>query len=125
MTDAPRLLVVDDDPAVSGMLDRSLSRHGFACDAVNTPQEALDRAAQGTYVAAFVDLVMPGRNGAELARLLREQAPGLPVGVLTGYANSPLIAEARRAGARVFAKPVSIEDLVAFLDEELPAHVEE
>ena len=41
--------------------------------------------------AALVDLVMPERDGADLAGTLRRRFPGLPVGLMTGYSNSPLI----------------------------------
>lgn len=117
----PRILVVDDEAAVSEMLVRSLARHGFEAHAEAEAAAALARADTEAYAAAVVDLVMPGQNGVELTRALRARQPGLTVAVLTGYPNSPLIKEARAAGAQVFSKPVSIEALVAYLEAELPA----
>lgn len=121
----PRILVVDDDPAVATMLGRSLSRHGFAIDTARSPEEALARAGETAYDAALMDLVMPGQNGTELAAALRESIPGLPVAVLTGYSNSPLITAAQRAGVAVFAKPVVIDEIVAFLRSEIPKRLDQ
>lgn len=118
--DKPRVLVVDDEDAVSRMLVRALGRHGYEVDAEGEAEAALARVAQTRYAAAVVDLVMPGRNGVELTRALRAALPGLPVAVLTGYPNSPLIKQARDAGARVFSKPVAVEELVSYLEAELP-----
>lgn len=119
MKKVPRILIVDDDPEVATMLSRSLSRRGFQIDSTNSPEEALARAAGTTYDAALLDLVMPGRDGAELAAALREKIPGLPVALLTGYTHSPLIAAAARTGVTVFTKPVVIQDLVDFLQGEI------
>ncbi len=113
-----RILVVDDDPGVGQMLTRALARHGFQVDAVTSAEEALQRTENGSYDAALVDLVMPGRDGADLANSLRRLFPGLPIGVLTGYTNSPLIPAVQKAGMAVFKKPVLIQDLVEFLQKE-------
>lgn len=119
MKKAPRILIVDDDPEVATMLSRSLSRRGFQIDSTNSPEEALTRASEAAYDAALLDLVMPGRDGAELAAALRQKIPGLPVALLTGYKHSPLIAAAERTGVTVFTKPVVIQDLVDFLQGEI------
>ena len=69
--------------------------------------------------AALVDLVMPGRDGADLAQSLRRLLPGLPIGLLTGYGNSPLIPTFERSGMAVFKKPILIQELVEFLQREI------
>lgn len=116
-----RILVVDDDPEITAMLSRSLSRQGFEIDATSSTEEALARCASVRYAAAILDLVMPGRDGADLADALREKIPGLPIALLTGYSHSPLIEAARRRPATaVFSKPVSIGDLADFLKAEIP-----
>lgn len=114
--EGPLVLVVDDDALVADMLRRALGRRGFRIDAVGSPDEALERAGRTPYQAAVLDLVMPGRDGAELADQLRSVLPGLPVAMLTGYTHSPLLLAAQKAGARVFTKPVVIHELVEFLE---------
>jgi DNA-binding NtrC family response regulator len=120
VTDKKRILVVDDDPEITAMLSRSLTRQGFDIDATSSPEEALERSASAGYAAAILDLVMPGRDGVDLAAALRERLPGLPIALLTGYTHSPLIeAASRQPATAVFSKPVSIGDLADFLKAEI------
>jgi DNA-binding NtrC family response regulator len=101
------------------MLTRALERHGFEVDATTSADEALEMVESSTYHAALVDLVMPERDGADLAGTLRRRFPGLPVGLMTGYSNSPLIPRFEKSGMRVFKKPVIIQNLVEFLQSEI------
>ena len=117
--DARRILVVDDDPGVGLMLTKALARHGFLVDAATSAEEALEKSEGASYDAALLDLVMPGRDGADLAGTLRRRFPGLPIGLLTGYAHSPLIPAFEKSGMAVFKKPVPIQDLVDFLLKEI------
>jgi DNA-binding response OmpR family regulator len=119
MKGASRILVVDDDPGIGTMLTRALGRHGFQVDAATSADEALAKAETTRYDAALVDLVMPGRDGADLSETLRRLFPGLPVGLLTGYTHSPLIPQFEKSGMAVFKKPVLIQDLVEFLQKEI------
>ena len=119
MKDSPRILVVDDDPNIGLMLTKALGRHGFQVDAATSADEAVEKAETTAYDAALVDLVMPGRDGKELADALRRRFPGLPVGLLTGYTHSPLIPAFEKSGMAVFKKPILIQDLVEFLQKEI------
>jgi DNA-binding NtrC family response regulator len=114
-----RILIVDDDPDVGEMLVRALSRHGYDVETFGSAEEALAGTAAKPYDAAIVDLVMPGRDGGDLATTLRRQSPGLPIAILTGYSHSPLIPKPEKVGMTVFTKPVIIQDLLDFLQREL------
>ena len=120
MKESPRILVVDDSQEILTMLAHALSRHGFVIDAATSSEEALARVTTAAYDAAVVDLVMPGQDGAALAAALRQRIQGLPVALMTAYARSPLLIAARKAGVRVFSKPLSIQELVGFLQSEIP-----
>jgi CheY-like chemotaxis protein len=119
MQDKFRILVVDDDPAVAEMMARALARHGYQVETTDSPDEALAKFAEQPCDAAVLDLVMPHRDGIDLARALRARAPGLPVAILTGYVRSPLLAENERPRLTVFKKPVAVQDVIAFLASEL------
>jgi DNA-binding response OmpR family regulator len=119
MKDPRRILVVDDDPGIGLMLTKALARHGFLVDAATSADEALEKSESATYDAALVDLVMPGRDGKDLAETLRRRFPGLPIGLLTAYSHSPLIPAFEKSGMAVFKKPVLIEELVEFLGREI------
>jgi DNA-binding response OmpR family regulator len=114
-----RILIVDDDPEIGRMLSRSLARHGYEVDVFASAEDALAGVEKTTYHAALVDLVMPGRDGADLAETLRRLTPGLPIAILTGYKNSPLIPKPEKSGMAVFTKPVIIQELLEFLQTEL------
>jgi len=119
MKDSPRILIVDDDPEIATMLARALARRGFRIDSTSSPDDALSRALTTAYDGAILDLVMPGRDGVQLAAELRVRIPGLPIALLTGYTHSPLIPGAERAGIAVFAKPVATHELADFLEKEI------
>jgi CheY-like chemotaxis protein len=119
VTEGRRVLVVDDDAAVASMLSRALARHGFVVDAARTAEEALEKAAAAAYDAALLDLVMPGRDGADLGAAIAAKRPGITVAFLTGYQNSPLIDAAKRAGRAVFTKPVVVQEIADYLNAEL------
>ena len=120
MKDARRILVVDDDPGIGQMLIKALARHGFQVDTATSADEAVEKSEATSYDAALVDLVMPGGDGAELSQTLRRRFPGLPIGLLTGYGHSPLIPAFEKSGMAVFKKPILIQDLVEFLQREIP-----
>jgi CheY-like chemotaxis protein len=123
MKGEPHVLVVDDDPDIATMLVRALSPRGFVLEAVASADEALRLASTRHFDAALVDLVMPGRDGKSLAAALREKIPGIPIGLLTGYARSPLLESAERSGVAIFIKPVVIHEIEEFLRKELtPDH---
>ena len=61
----------------------------------------------------------PSTTGRILPGTLRRKYPGLPIGLMTGYSNSPLIPQFEKSGMAVFKKPVLIQDLVDFLREEI------
>ena len=119
MKDVRRILVVDDDPGIGLMLTKALARHGFQVDTATSADEAVEKSEATSYDAALVDLVMPGRDGAELSETLRRMFPGLPIGLLTGYTHSPLIPSFEKSGMAVFKKPILIQDLVEFLQREI------
>jgi two-component system response regulator GlrR len=119
MKQAARILVVDDEPDIVAMLSRSLARYGFQVEATSSAEDALKRADAAPFDAALLDLVMPGRDGADLAQQLRKKIPGLPIGLLTGYSHSPLLPAFERSGMAVFKKPVIIQELVDFLQKEI------
>jgi len=114
-----RILIVDDDPVIGKMLSRSLSRHGYEVGTFESAEDALAKAEDAPFDAALIDLVMPGRGGADLAETLRRILPGLPIAILTGYTNSPLIPKPGKSGMAVFTKPVIMQELVEFLHTEV------
>ncbi len=88
------VLLVDDDPDVRTVTGQILEDLGCVVQAADCGEAALDLARRGAvFQAALIDFAMPGLNGGETARRLRELEPGLPVVLMSGYADLNNLAE--------------------------------
>jgi DNA-binding response OmpR family regulator len=95
-----RLLVVDDETELAEAIAKGLRREGYAVDVSSDGEDALDKAALVPYDLICLDLTMPGMDGLEVCRRLREDPPG-------GESPRVLMLTARD----------TLEDRVAGLDE--------
>ena len=77
-----RILVVEDDPMVSEVVDRYLTQAGFTVDVVGDGLVALEHAQRSSPDLVVLDIMLPGMDGLEVCRRLRERAP-IPVIMLT------------------------------------------
>ena len=110
---AQRVLVVDDDPTVADVVTRYLEREGFTVEAVGDGMIALDRAAAGMPDLVVLDLMLPGLDGLEVCRRLREMAP-IPIIMLTALGDESDRVTGLEVGADDYiAKPFSPRELVA------------
>ena len=86
---SPRILSVDDDPAMQECLVWKLRRSGFRAVAVSSGRDAL-RYAETEPINLFVlDFEMPGMNGEELAEELRRRWPEIPLMMISGNGAVP------------------------------------
>jgi CheY-like chemotaxis protein len=107
------VLFVEDDPLVREAVSRALEEAGFEVLLAHDGEQAvalLDSGARPTVV--FSDIIMPGTvSGIDLAGIVRQRHPALPVVLATGYTErQPAI-----PGVQVLAKPYPIERLVSLL----------
>ena len=107
-----RLLIVEDDPSLSGALGRSFERRGYEvriCDRAEALESALEGFAPGF---AVVDLKLVGASGLECVRILHERDPAMRIVVLTGFASIATAVEAVKLGAcHYLAKPSNTDDI--------------
>jgi len=78
-----RLLVVEDDVRLSEVLIRGLREEGYAVDTARDGHSALAQLSSNTYDAVILDVLMPGPNGFEVCRQMREAKVSTPVLMLT------------------------------------------
>ncbi|MEW6238465.1 MAG: response regulator [Candidatus Omnitrophota bacterium] len=108
-----RLLVVDDEKVVCDSCCRIFSGNGYNVDACTDPLEGLQLADRNVYSAILVDMKMPGVDGIEFLRSIREKHRDIPVMIITGYASVPSAAEAMRLGASDYIpKPFTPDEIV-------------
>ena len=88
---APRLLLVDDDPALAGLLKKYLERLGYDVDVCGSAEEALPLflADPQKYSLILSDLTLPGINGDEMIERMRAAKAGLKAIVSSGYPHQP------------------------------------
>jgi DNA-binding response OmpR family regulator len=115
------ILVVDDDKNIRNYVATILSSRGWRVDTACDGPSALRLARRTTYDAVVLDYRMPGMDGAELCRRIREAQPGVRGVLLTGFPTINTVFPTIEAGAqRVLAKPVRPDELIRTLEEELP-----
>jgi len=110
---AARVLVVDDDPAVRGVVSRILTGAGYQVSAVGDAEAALALPTLDSLAVVVTDLVLPGLDGIGLARRLAATAPALPVLLISGYAPDGVDTR----GTHLLAKPFTRASLLAKVDE--------
>ena len=80
------ILFVDDNKVLARMSCEILRRHGYRAECVYNGGEALAKFEDETFDLLVTDYRMEGLNGVELAVLIRQKVPGIPVIVVSGYA---------------------------------------
>ena len=108
------VLVVDDEPIVLQLFSRVLSEKGLRTRTASSAEEALKLLEQGGIACVLADKNMPGMDGIEMLRRVREAQPHCAFIVMTGYASTESAIEALRLGAVDYLqKPFEDLDVVA------------
>lgn len=108
-----RILIIDDDLALTNLLTEYLTSAGFAVDAVHTGEDGLEQALNGGYSLIVLDLMLPGIDGLELLRRLRPQSR-VPVLMLTARGEDVDRIVGLEVGADDYLpKPFNPRELVA------------
>jgi PAS domain S-box-containing protein len=118
-----RVLLVDDEANAVTALTTLLGEEGLRISGATRGEEALALAASQPFDVAVLDVQMPGMSGLELLKRLRQEHPGLPAIIMTGYmAHHPDIVKLRSAtGAAFVGKPVDPDELMRTLHALVPA----
>ncbi|TWB01246.1 hybrid sensor histidine kinase/response regulator [Bradyrhizobium stylosanthis] len=110
-----RVLVVEDNDDVGQFSTELLEDLGYVTRRVANANAALAILGENEFAVdlVFSDVIMPGMNGVELAGIIRERYPGLPVVLTSGYSN--VLAENAHRGFELIQKPYSVESLSRIL----------
>jgi DNA-binding NtrC family response regulator len=115
-----RIMVVDDEAVVRQSLYQWFTEDGYDVDAAADAAEALRLLQVGRYDLALVDIKMPGMDGMELQRRLREIDPELTVIIITAYASVETAVQALKQGAFDYVtKPIDPDHLAHMVQNAL------
>jgi len=121
-----KILVVDDEAEVRDVIKLQLENKGLHVLEAVDGQNAIDILRSGDNLVnvgvILCDIRMPKVNGVECIQFLREQAPGIPIVVITGYPDTELATELLEKGVKEYlVKPVQKEKLLAVVEEQIAA----
>jgi response regulator RpfG family c-di-GMP phosphodiesterase len=112
--EAPRCLVVDDEPRLRQVLMRLMESDGFACSEAGNGAEALEILAQTPMMLVLSDLRMPQMDGIELLRQTRARYPDTAVVMITAVADVEVAVSCLAIGAMDYlTKPFHLEEVRA------------
>ncbi|ABV38673.1 two component transcriptional regulator, fis family [Shewanella sediminis HAW-EB3] len=117
LSKSKKLLIIEDDLALAGVLARRLTRQGFECQQAHDVTQGLLLARQFQPSHILLDMKLDEDNGLSLIEPLRKSLPDVTMVLLTGYASIATAVEAIRMGAdNYLAKPVDTQTLLRALD---------
>jgi len=111
----PTALIVDDEHLIADTLAEILSEKGFESSAVYNPRDAIAQVREACPDIVITDVAMPGMNGIELAKLVRNTCPDTRILLVSGQATTAeLVERAKREGYsfEMLAKPIGPEALL-------------
>ena len=117
MSNALKILVVDDDTDAADSLAELFEMEGHEVATAYDGDGAIQRAQSDGFDVAFMDIMMPGRNGVESFIEIRKFKPEAKVYMMTGFSVNELIDQAVENGAMgVLSKPVDLQKVFDVLE---------
>ena len=117
------VLIVDDDALVRETLQFVLEDNGYTVHATASGADALQILEREPIDIVLSDIFMPGMNGFDLLRQMRERAPDIPVILITGYGSIEMARDALKQGASDFiTNPYNIHEIPIMIERNLMRH---
>jgi len=119
-----KLLMVDDEVKFLESISKRLALKNFDVTTAVSGKEAIESAEKGFFDVALVDFQMPGMDGAQVLRTLKEKHKYLEIIMLTGHATVDSAVECTKLGAfKYLEKPYDFENLVETIQEAYEARL--
>jgi len=118
--DREHILIVEDKRSMAEMLVKTLDGEGFSAESAGTAEKGLERVMEGGVSLLLTDMKLPGMDGMELLRAVKEKRPMLPVIMMTAFGSIELAVKAVKAGAYDFlTKPFDTSQMVQMINRAL------
>ncbi len=112
-----RILIIDDDELIRSLFKETLEGEGHTVITASNSLKALEYMKLWDFDLVFLDLKMPGMDGAELLKQIRSIKPKLSVTIITGYPGSEMMERALEQGPfGVMSKPFNGPDIITAVD---------
>lgn len=109
-----KILLIEDDLSISRFIQFGLREEGFAVDAFNNGEDGLQVITSYNYSLLILDVMLPGMNGFEVCRIMRQMHMEMPVLMLSGKAQVSDRVEGLDTGADDYlVKPFAFSELMA------------
>ena len=107
-----KILVVDDKQVIGDFFNLTMGYYGHHITVVHDLPETLQAIQQNKFDIAFMDMMMPGRDGVEVLKEVKALTPGLPVVMMSGYSLDDKRHQAKLLGAAdCLKKPFEVDDI--------------
>ena len=107
-----KVLVVDDKKVIGDLFDFTLGYSGHEITVVDNAMDAINAIRKQDFDVAFLDIVMPGKDGVEILEEIRSISPHLPIIMMSGYSVEDKRSQAQALGAvTCLKKPFEMEDV--------------
>lgn len=108
-----RILIVDDEAGIRDLLQEILSIEGYETVARNSGRDGIAAYREQHFDLVLVDLLMPGMHGSEVARILTNETPGLPVVLITGSDSDTVESQTVNIPiAAIITKPFVLDEVI-------------
>jgi DNA-binding response OmpR family regulator/flavodoxin len=120
MEPTTKILVVDDEKGICQNVEKILKKNNYEVTQAVSAQDALEKMARESFALLISDIVMPGKNGLELLKLVKKEWPLTKAIMMTAYASTDTAMKAIRLGALDYvAKPFTPAEMRSTVEKAL------
>jgi DNA-binding NtrC family response regulator len=126
MSEAARILVIDDDENIRKVLETILEDEGYIVETAETAKKGIEESEKAFYNLALIDVRLPDMEGIELLSKLRSTKPKMRKIIVTGYPTLQNAVAAVNKGADAYVmKPFEVDKILETIREQLKKQEEE
>ena len=120
MSEASRILVIDDEESIRRTISMTLQHAGYVVDTAENGKQAIKKAEENFYNLALIDIRLPDMEGTELLTAMKNTTPKMVKIILTGYPELQNAVTAINKGVDAYLiKPVNADELLRVVKEHL------